>query len=107
MEEPFSPTSSTAQYCLVWGVVICAAVGILILQRTNPYLKYFGFLANGFLMTVCVTLGTETMLKLFPWTVMGTLLISSLFYVFSCGIRDSADHTRLSMSDSCEKGLEG
>lgn len=110
MGDPFSLASSRAQSFVVWGVFSCAACGLLTLQRSNPYLKYFGFLANGFLMTVCVTVGTEAMLDLFPWTVMGTLLISSLFYMLNSSANEMAGHNLLNRrsnlarlrSDVCE-----
>lgn len=98
--DVLSPTSSTAQHFLVWGVFTCAAGGLLALQRSNPHLKYFGFLANGFLITVCIAVGTGAMLDLLPWTVMGALLISGLSYLFSRSIRGSADHNRSTMSNN-------
>lgn len=63
-------------------------------QRSNPHLKYFGFLATAFLMTICVTVGPKVMLDLFPWILIGTLLVSSLFYVFTRSVRHWSGHNR-------------
>lgn len=45
-------------------------------------------------MTICIIVSTDVMLNLFPWIIIGTLLISGLVYMFT-----TAKHTSSEMNN--------
>lgn len=64
-------------------LAFCSAVPVLVsLQGTGEYLKYSFMVCSGLLAFICVSAGTETMLRFLPLVVLLTLLVSWVFQVF-------------------------
>lgn len=83
--------SSTVVLKLPWSsgrqilqfLVICSVASVLVyLQRAGPYLGYSFLGCSGLLVIICVSVGTETMMRLLPFVVLTTLLISWVCQVF-------------------------
>lgn len=76
---PWSPGGQILQY-----LAICSVASVLVyLQGTGAFLKYSFMVCSGLLGLICVSSGTETMLRLLPWIVLLTLLASWVFQVFT------------------------
>lgn len=66
---------------LVYLSLSGAAVWLVYLQKSNPHLKHAFLACSCALILVCVTMGTEEMLKILPWVLVGTLFVSAFFHV--------------------------
>lgn len=76
---PWSPGVQILQY-----LAICSVASVLVyLQGTGAFLKYPFMVCSGLLGLICVSAGTEMMLRLLPLTVLLTLLASWVFQVFA------------------------
>lgn len=70
--SPWSPGRHILQY-----LTICSVASVLIyLQGTGVYLKYSFIACSGLLALICVSAGTETMLRFLPLVGLLTLLAS-------------------------------
>lgn len=69
---PSPPGRQVLQY-----LAFCSVASVLVyFQRTGPYLKHSFLVFSGLLGLICVSAGTETMLKLLPSVALVTLLAS-------------------------------
>lgn len=83
--QPGNSTSSNIVLTLPWPpgrhilqyIAICSVASVLIyLQGTGVYLEYSFMACSGLLALICVSAGTETMLRLLPLVGLLTLLAS-------------------------------
>lgn len=85
---PWSPGRSIFQY-----LAICSVASFLIyLQGTGTYLKYSFMACSGLSALICVSAGTETMLRFLPLVGLLTLLASWVCQVFAKIIRGPSCH---------------
>lgn len=69
---PSPPGRQVLQY-----LAFCSVASVLVyFQRTGPYLKHSFLVFSGLLGLICVSAGTETMLKLLPSVALVTLVAS-------------------------------
>lgn len=80
---PWSPGRHILQY-----LAVCSVASVLIyLQGTGVYLKYSFMACSGLSALICVSAGTETMLRFLPLVGLLTLLASWICQVFAKIIR--------------------
>lgn len=85
---PLSPGRHILQY-----LAICSVASVLIyLQGTGTYLKYSFMACSGLLALICVSAGTETMLRFLPLVGLLTLLASWVCQVSAKIIRGPPFH---------------
>lgn len=90
LPDAFGMSSSKLLVC--YFAFSGVAAGLVYLQRSNTLLKH-NFLAFSATMAfVTVFEGTELMLKILPWAIMGMLLVSGLFHAFAKCIQASVNH---------------
>jgi hypothetical protein len=85
---PWSPEQHVLQYLATCSVALL----LVYLQGTGAYLKYSFVASSGLLALICVSAGTETMLRFLPLVVVVTLLASWSFQVFMKIIRGLPHH---------------
>lgn len=84
----WSPGRHILQY-----LTICSVASVLIyLQGTGVYLKYSFMASSGMLALICVSAGTETMLRFLPLVGLLTLLASWVCQMFAKIIRGPPRH---------------
>lgn len=85
---PWSPRRQILQY-----LAICSVVSVLVyLQGTGEFLKYSFLVCSGLLGLICVSAGTETMLRLLPSVILLTLLASWVFQITTSTVRGLQRH---------------
>lgn len=85
---PLSPGRHILQY-----LAICSVASVLIyLQGTGVYLKYSFIACSGLLALICVSAGTETMLRFLPLVGLLTLLASWVCQIFANITRGPPHH---------------
>lgn len=75
---PWSPENNLLQY-----LALCSLASLLIgVRGTGAYLRYSFMASGGFLALICLSAGTETMLRFLPWVVLLMLFASLSCEVF-------------------------
>lgn len=76
---PSPPETQILQYLAFCSI----GSGLVYYQRKGPYLKHYFLISGSLLGLMCVSCGTETMLRFLPLVMLVTLLASCCCQVFT------------------------